>query len=777
MSSSSPKKVDSAFQVLGMTQPQIASQNPDQGERFIQALTGQRPQLPVWSGQPNTLRSWLKILAYWESETTVHKSKWGMKLYQSFAEGSQPRRIADQVPLQDLLSSEGYGLVLSAIMDRYRPFLEVAGPASVDKFFFAGDRAKNESFATYIASKIVAKQELEMQLGESLNPKIAGRILMRQAHLSDFQRELIALKDQNQLLSFGQVAEILRPLDKPELIAQAANAELGSSGAKHFPVMKSEAEHASNDYDMGQDEDYIMEESEEEEDEEDDQLEFEDREYQEDEMVYLQAYHTAYADVRRDLRDQRRERGFVRHGDRGGRLRKGGRERKGRGRFGKGKKGGKKSTSLPNTVRGNIEDLKARTRCYNCQELGHIAKDCPLKNADPKKKVNFVVCTGGGQSQTFVLFRGPPPTLPPVPLTVLAGVRVRGCEAVVDTAAEDAVIGDMALKHLKETLAQQHMQVVVVVEGAPHTPCAGIGGEARIHSVVDAPVSVCGINGVLRFTVLKDNDNFKTPPLLPISFLEAIRATVDLDANELRTPDGHQAPMTRLPSGHRSVQIVDITGAWHLPEQCMPSSGCDPFRLPEASLAWPASSSSSGNKNFRGNGGGDGAGGDIGGSAPTSSRSLPTASTSILASTATATSTTSTAPPTSILATSLPEEGARKFLREKNFSYEALQSIIEASFVINVNMKAFPHGDHHNCVHTFNGTVSLGSFSKGELWIQFPPGEQRGAQDSLTQWRRTKQGKRVLGKLISTHHSPLVFDPKLLHATCRWTGTRISVSL
>ena len=207
----------------------------------------------------------------------------------------------------------------------------------------------------------------------------------------------------------------------------------------------------------------------------------------------------------------------------------------------------------------------------------------------------------------------------------------------------------------------------------------------------------------------------------------------------------------------------------------------------------------------------------------------------------------STAPTTSILATTLPEEKqpeeeARKLLKEENFSYEALQDIVEAmdfhrakkskdklhgervhkgtmmfglyaygnqfgisnntrkypavcayvnkwldhvfgdslpgwtSFVINVNMRAFPHGDHHNRVHTFNGTVSLGSFCKGELWIQCPPGEPRGAQDSLTQWRKTKQGKRVLGKLISTRRSPLVFDPKLLHATCRWTGTRISLT-
>ena len=67
---------------------------------------------------------------------------------------------------------------------------------------------------------------------------------------------------------------------------------------------------------------------------------FEDREYDESEAIYIQAYHSAYADVRRDLRDRRKERGFVKR-------RPSGRSGKGRGRQGassKGWKGPRRST-------------------------------------------------------------------------------------------------------------------------------------------------------------------------------------------------------------------------------------------------------------------------------------------------------------------------------------------------------------------------------------------------------------------------------------------------
>ena len=47
-------------------------------------------------------------------------------------------------------------------------------------------------------------------------------------------------------------------------------------------------------------------------------------------------------------------------------------------------------------------------------------------------------------------------------LRIYAGIRVKGCEAIVDTAAEDAVIGSRALEALKLALQQFQLQVLEV---------------------------------------------------------------------------------------------------------------------------------------------------------------------------------------------------------------------------------------------------------------------------------------------------------------------------
>ena len=497
---SSPTKVSSAFDVLGVRPPKSSAPQPDQGERFIAALTGERKSIPSWSGQPGTLRSWLKILACWEAETTLHREKWGLRLYQSFPENSQPRKIADQIPMSELLSANGYDLVLTALMTKYRPYLDIAGPASVDKFFFAGDRGKGESFANFIATKEVARQELETNLGERLNDKVAGRILLRQAHLSELQRELISLRDQSTLMGFDEIANMLRPLDRPEMIAQAANAELGTSASKHYPVIyhdMSEPRQGQVEY-----EEINGEESEEEEAQEDDdevqedgeeiQIYFEDRTYDEEESLYLAAYHSAYADVRKDLKDRKKERGFIKHNkappQRSRSFPKGSHKGQGRGRFFRGRSATPHRKGGPKMIKGSMEDLQSRTKCYNCHELGHYARDCPLKGgasgkgANSDRKVNFVVSRGPGGGQVFVHQSpwmrvantsagdsgGPRRTI-----SVFAGIQVRGYEALVDTAAEDAVIGARAMDSLRAELAKLGLQPQTVSPQGPEVPCAG----------------------------------------------------------------------------------------------------------------------------------------------------------------------------------------------------------------------------------------------------------------------------------------------------------------
>ena len=51
--------------------------------------------------------------------------------------------------MTELLSARGYGLVLSALLSKYSPYLEIAGPTSIDRFLYHGERAKGETFVNY----------------------------------------------------------------------------------------------------------------------------------------------------------------------------------------------------------------------------------------------------------------------------------------------------------------------------------------------------------------------------------------------------------------------------------------------------------------------------------------------------------------------------------------------------------------------------------------------------------------------------------------------------
>ena len=61
------------------------------------------------------------MLALWEHESQMPLERRGVKLLQSFAEGSEPGRIADTIPMDILLSQQGYSAVLGAIYDKYYP--------------------------------------------------------------------------------------------------------------------------------------------------------------------------------------------------------------------------------------------------------------------------------------------------------------------------------------------------------------------------------------------------------------------------------------------------------------------------------------------------------------------------------------------------------------------------------------------------------------------------------------------------------------------------------
>ena len=123
---------------------------------------------------------------------------------------------------------------------------------------------------------------------------------------------------------------------------------------------------------------------------------------------------------------------------------------------------------------------------------------------------------------------------------------------MVDTAAEEAVIGSTAMMQLREQLARFGLQPAQA-PGSTVT-CAGIGGSAKIVGVFDIPVGVAKTaktNGLLRVIEISDEGAFKTPFLLPISYIELVGATIDTNTEQFILRSGRSTPMKRVSSGHR----------------------------------------------------------------------------------------------------------------------------------------------------------------------------------------------------------------------------------
>ena len=610
----SPKGVRSAFEMLGRRPPEDqGSTGMNTSDAIVKALTmavsGERKVLPAWSGNTSTLRAWLRQLSFWELDNQVPKHRWGVKLFQAFPEGSIPRRIAEGLPMEVVMSENGYGAILTAVLEKFKPYLDAAGPAAIDVYFYQGDRAKGETFANYISAKELARQEVESLVGERIPERIAGRVLLRQASLSEAQRETLAIKH-NALLTFEEVARALRPLDRPDaLLRPMTSASLLANVPATSSYWTRDEENDAEAVDPA------WQEGEEPEDDEDKAYVYEeplfdeagepllyfeaDREYDEEEALYIWAYNDAYnqiyfdhgrteaatfpayQDVRREMQARRKGRQFYRSDDKKGKKGKGrgfssGRPQKGRGkrpdRASKGKGRG--------SHRGSASDLLSRTRCYNCGELGHFSRDCPA-NQQPaaEGRTNFVVSQGqGALNRTFMQTSadlGSPNVAKDI--LVFAGVRTGSGQGLVDSAAEEGVIGSGAFARLKDALTQQGLRPIQV--RGPAGACAGIGGNAQVLGIWDVPIGVCQTNGLLRVTEVQDVDGFETPLLLPVSFQELIGMVIDYDKAEVRTRQGRTSPMQRLPSGHRAISVVEFAGRWQLPRE-MQRGGKDPFQLP-----------------------------------------------------------------------------------------------------------------------------------------------------------------------------------------------------
>ena len=93
------------------------------------------------------------------------------------------------------------------------------------------------------------------------------------------------------------------------------------------------------------------------------------------------------------------------------------------------------------------------------------------------------------------------------------------------------------------------------------------------------------------------------------------------------------------------------------------------------------------------------------------------------------------------------------------------------SFVILKNVQTNIHTDAHNATDSVTATVTFGQFDGGQLWV-----EGSGETNHGSPAGKCAKGKKLQGTNVDTRHKPFLLDPKQKHAIQPWTRTRWCLS-
>ena len=139
-------------------------------------------------------------------------------------------------------------------------------------------------------------------------------------------------------------------------------------------------------------------------------------------------------------------------------------------------------------------------------------------------------------------------------------------QALVDTCAQEGLIGKPALLRLCDALRAQGLRCLWLNKPAA---ARGIGGSAKTVGVVELPLGLAGVSGVLEATVVSE---FLSSSVLDFPWERLSLTAVPVDM-----------AMQALPSGHPAVSVLDFGSAgWQLPSACQSVRAEQQFRTTRA---------------------------------------------------------------------------------------------------------------------------------------------------------------------------------------------------
>ena len=403
---------------------------------------------PMFSGDVDQFKSFLRDLKIWRHETDVPARKHGAKILRCLTGAA--KAVCDEIDVDQLLTEQGADLIISKLKEYYQPHLETSMPKAFEKAVYGEARKNKESFSEFILRQDAAYRELAEE-GVKLSDDVKGYVMFRQGNLSQTQEDQVTTWTQG---SYDRAAVIkaFRRLDKVHK----------EKGGRHFASYEGDSDGEFVEEDGDSEEFVYLGEG-------DLQQVYEEEEIQEALASYQQ--------VRKAIKDQKVSRGYF-----GPRSNSSAQSSSG------GKGGGKSkiSGSIKFSGKGggtkvHIDLLKLRPKCARCGQLGHWAREC-VNEPDGRGKKSagdgsaaksgfFEICEGEGQhfqvtlGQCMKQHEKSSPTFISSPNVFEVGV--------VDTAAQGGLVGRERLQQLEKALQQQGLKIQWLDKKAQ---ARGIGG-------------------------------------------------------------------------------------------------------------------------------------------------------------------------------------------------------------------------------------------------------------------------------------------------------------